>query len=82
MDTKYIVFDLPLQGYVAIIFPPCISHRDMAMKMGIDYVDNAGFVKLDDKRNATLYGRSSSLNVDSNPAFNDMVTRMFKSEWE
>ena len=75
---KYIVF----KDESCVIFPDSTSHNEMA---GNKPVSSAGFCivetyrnNFDDIRaNVSCYGRSDSLNVESNPQDNKIISRMF-----
>jgi hypothetical protein len=63
-DWKYIVFDLP-ESPTAVLFPPHITHADMARRFRPAVALSAGFVRWDGERQEfACYGRSDSLDID------------------
>jgi hypothetical protein len=75
---KYIMF-ATVNGDAGVMFPSTINHDDMAEMMR-DAGDpmSAGFIKLVDGK-VVIYGRSESLNIDSDPTdaafFNLLLNR-------
>ena len=64
-DWKYIVFDL-MESPTVVLFPPHVSHADMAHRFRPIKPLSAGFVQWDDsRREFACYGRSDSLGLGS-----------------
>ena len=62
-DWKYVVFrkDLP------VLLPPSMSHQDMkALEQNLGPITSAGFIQVD-SGGICCYGKSESLNVNSDP---------------
>ena len=69
MEAKYICGELPAAFgtcYGAIIFPNFMGHDEVAWALGVKPT-SAGMCRQDDYGRWCAYGRSQSLNLDSNP---------------
>lgn len=67
-DWKYVLMDFPIGGYVIIIFPPVITHADVAKGFPGAEAVSAGFIKLDEfGKELICYGKSDSLKLMSKP---------------
>lgn len=67
-DWKYILLDMPMTGYVIILFPPHMKHSDM--KNAFPHIEavSAGFVRMDEfDKELICYGKSDSLGLASKP---------------
>jgi len=79
--TKYIVYDDSLCAQI-LIFGPTLQHGDVADQMGVrDRVISAGFLSIGIKDideleiGVSAYGRSISLDIDSNPETDTFLAR-------
>lgn len=62
-DWKYIVVELP-ESPTAVLFPPHVSHADMADRFKPFKALSAGFVRFDESRKEfACYGRSDTLRL-------------------
>jgi hypothetical protein len=83
MELKYIMLQLG-DSFLPVVFPKTLIHKDVAK--GMEYashrmgeVVSAGFAWYDDKTNAwQAYGRSESLDLDSNPEDGKRITQLYK----
>jgi hypothetical protein len=67
-DWKYILFDMPIGGYTIFLFPPVLSHADVADRFRGSEPVSAGFVRLDEfGKELICYGKSDSLKLVSKP---------------
>lgn len=91
MKLKYIMFDI-----FPVVFNPAISHRDFqhVQPQMVGPITSAGFVQITVQEPqgshaqggqptvvATAYGRSDSLNLDSNPQDSLWLTKMFNFDY-
>lgn len=69
MDNwKYVLLDMSIGGTVIIIFPPVVSHADVAKGFHGSEAVSAGFVRFDEsKQELICYGKSESLGLSSDP---------------
>lgn len=81
--SKYIIFDSPMAGPAAVIFPSFMVHADMAMALGAVCGSpiSAGFVDMDNG-DLRVGGQSVTLGCKSRPEDIDIIERMFyEREW-
>ncbi len=78
---KYIRFETRLADSV-FLFPTWEAHAEVALRLGYKPV-SAGFVHILVNEDLTLkvltYGRSESLNMESDPADDALIERMLKT---
>ena len=68
-DAKYIVWDDPMCGYTMILFPPTLTHADVAQRLGIiNDIWSAGFANCEA---GYCYGESISLKKKYDPKTDD-----------
>lgn len=61
-DWKYICLDL--DGGTVVLFPPTMTHADVAARFQPSQAESAGFVRFDEtSRRFVCYGRSESLKL-------------------
>lgn len=66
MESKYIIIDNDLQVF-AVCFPGFIEHAQMASHWPKEYCIRAGFMTITDD-DVNVYGKSTSLNLSSDPS--------------
>lgn len=67
-DWKYVLMYFPIGGYVIIIFPPVITHAEVARGFPGATPESAGFLTLDEfGKDFICYGKSDSLRLSSKP---------------
>ena len=77
--TKYVVVDHPKVGEIAIVFPGCLTHSEMARSSYLREgpVVGAGFVWLGTDKagqpTASVYERSESLNIGNRGELDEAV---------
>lgn len=78
LESKYIVIDNNVEPLTMIIFPPWCNHKEIAINLKVlDFVISAGFINKISKfeEDPYCYGRSSSLNINSNPEIDDIILK-------
>lgn len=81
--SKYIVFNTPMCGPAAVIFPSFMVHADMARALGpvCGSPISAGFVDIQEDE-VYVSGRSITLGCKSKPRDAGIIERMFyEREW-
>ncbi len=77
---KYVRFDTSLADSV-FLFPSWEAHAEVALRLGYTPV-SAGFVHIQVNEHGQIlvqtYGRSESLNMESNPADAELILHMLK----
>lgn len=80
-DWKYVLLDFPIGGYTIILFPPTISHADMANGFPGAEPVSAGFLRLDEfKKELICYGKSDSLGLASKPGDAIYANRLLRTD--
>lgn len=81
MDCKYVMFD----GCMPVIFPGSLAHSHAELTHALANrngpVTSAGFLRLGSDGKVSVYGRSISLGINSDPEDANIINRLLSGEW-